>query len=345
MRFRSGLNWARLLCAALLGACTPAASNSDRNGVSPPAADTGYAWTRLTAAADFPKRYNFPVHVLSDGRFAALHPDGLWLSRNGVDWVKTAGPLSGMTSPYLPYVYHRNASWALGSMTGNYLDFTVDPVVRRTVDHQRWQEVGRSPTMPRTIFSAAASFDGALWLLGGYDGTRANAQVWRSSDGLAWEQVTARAPWSARAGAKAIVFRDRLFIIGGGEVDGVSANDVWSSADGIDWRREASSIAPEKPVGYTPAVFDGRIWLIGANRAGEFTSEMLVSDTGRNWEAVRAPWSPRGAVAAWTDGAAMFITGGKYSVERNGEHVFIYSNDVWVMRRSGRAPIRSDEAR
>jgi hypothetical protein len=345
MRFRAGLNEARLLCAALLAGCTPAASNTDRDEASAPAAHAAYSWTRLTAAADFPKRYNFPVHTLFDGRFAALHPEGLWLSRDGIDWVKTAGPLPGSTSPYLPYVYHRNASWALGSMTGDYRDFKVDPVIRRTGDHQRWQEVGRSGTMPRTIFPAAASFDGALWLLGGYDGTRANAQVWRSTDGLDWQQVSARAPWSARAGAKAIVFRDRLFIIGGGEVDGAGANDVWSSPDGIEWRLETASIAAEKPVGYTPVVFDSRLWLVGANRSGEFTSEMLVSDTGGRWEAVRAPWSPRGAVAAWTDGTTMFITGGKYSVERNGEQLFIYSNDVWAMRRSAPVPIRPGEDR
>jgi hypothetical protein len=149
---------------------------------------------------------------------------------------------------------------------------------------------------------------------------------------MTWERVR-RPPWAARAGAKAVVFRDRLFLIGGGEIDGPALNDVWSTPDGIEWRRETASIAEGAPVGYNPAAFDDRLWLVGANRSGSFTSEMLVSGDGRTWQPVRAPWSPRGAVAVWTHGNALYITGGKYSVERNGQPSFIYSNDVWMMRR------------
>jgi hypothetical protein len=293
----------------------------------------GYEWERLTAAAPYPVSYNYPVHVAGDGQFVALHPKGTWTSRDGKTWARAPLRPSGINSAYLSYLEHGGASWSLGLLKGNYQSFRIDPVIQRTDDYRSWRVVGQSPSLPHLVFYAAASFRGAMWIIGGFDGTNASAEVWRSTDGLVWTRVVERAPWSPRSGARALVFRERLYLIGGGVVDGPIANDVWSSADGINWRLETRAIAPEEPVGYTPIVFDGRLWLVGANRSGRFRSEMLVSVDGRSWAAVAAPWSPRGGVAAWTDGRSLFITGGKYSTEKNGQTTFVYSNDVWRMRR------------
>ena len=296
------------------------------------AGPANYEWEQLTKAAPYPGSYNYAVHVAPDGRFVALHPDGTWTSRDGVTWQKAPLPWSGMNAAYLSYIQYNGATWALGKLEGNYLDFKIAPVIQRTRDYGKWETVGISPSLPHVVFYAAAGFKGSLWMFGGFDGKRPTAAIWRSQDGLNWTRVVERAPWSARSGAKAVVFRNRVFLIGGGIIDGPSANDVWSSADGIVWRRETASIAPEKPTA-TPFVFDDKIWLIGANRSGAFTSEMLVSDDGKAFRAQTAPWSPRGGVVPWTDGRDLFITGGKYSLEKDGERIFVYSNDVWRMRR------------
>lgn len=292
----------------------------------------GYAWERLVEHAPYAGSYNFPVHVAPDGRFIALHPDGTWTSADGAAWTRSPLPFSGANSAYLGLVQHDGDTWALGAHTGNYQNFTVDPVIRRTRDYATWETVGASATLPRSIFYGAASFRGALWLFGGYRDGKETREVWRSTDGLSWA-LAAEAPWSARVNPEIVIFRDRLYLIGGGIIDGAAANDVWSTADGVRWQLETDEIAPERPVGYSAIVFDDRIWLLGANRAGMFTNEMLVSADGKDWTPGRAPWSPRGAIGAWTSGDALYITGGKYSVERNGAPVFIYSNDVWRMRK------------
>lgn len=289
-----------------------------------------YRWERLTDTAAFPKGYNFPVHVLADGRFVALRADGSFESRDGKTWTKSALPFNGLNSAYLAYVQHDGEAWSFGKLTGNYLNFSVDPVIERTKGYRTWERLGTSKTLPRVIFYAAASFDGALWILGGYDGRAGTKGVWRSADGLTWMRMP-DPPWSARSGSKSVVFNGRLYLIGGGMVDGPNANDVWSTADGRAWRQESASIAPQAPVGYTPAVYDGKIWLVGANRSGTFAAGMLVSGDGKTWEAVDAPWSPRGGVAAWTSEGSLYVTGGKYSYEKNGETIFVYSNDVWRM--------------
>lgn len=296
-------------------------------------ADPGaYVWSRLTEHAPYAPSYNYPVHVAPDGRFVALHPDGTWASRDGAKWTRTAMPFSGMNSAYLAYVQHDGATWALGKLKGNYLDFKVDPVIQRTRDYETWEQVGASSSLPHVVFYAAASFKGSMWIAGGYNGDKATSEIWNSQDGLVWTRVVERAPWSARSGGNIIVFRNKMFLLGGGVIDGPQVNDVWSSTDGITWAREAEQIAPERPMG-TPIVYDNKLWLVGANRSGTFGSGMAVSHDGKIWRKQTAPWSPRGGVAAWTNGPDLFITGGKYSTEKNGEHTFVYSNDVWRMRR------------
>lgn len=194
-----------------------------------------------------------------------------------------------MNSAYLNYVSHEGGTFALGLLDGNYERFRITPRIQRTRDYVAWEDLGQSPSLPHVVFAAAASFDGAIWLLGGFDGERAVNAVWRSRDGLRWEQVLERAPWSPRAPAKAVVFRDRLFVLGGGEIDGPGGNDVWSTADGKTWVRECAEIAAESPVGYAPIVFDDRLWLVGANRSGRFRAEMLVSSDGKTFAAEHAP--------------------------------------------------------
>lgn len=289
-------------------------------------------WERLTADAGYPPSYNFPIHVAPDGGFVALHSEGTWYSRDGRRWTRGPLPPSGLNSAYLKYVQHAGATWALGTLQGNHERFRVDPRILRTSTYAAWEAVGRAPTLPQLVFYAAVSFRGAIWLLGGYDRQRQEtAEIWSSRDGVTWLRMLARAPWSPRAGASAIVFRDRLYLIGGGRIDGPQANDVWSSADGITWQRETDRITADGSAG-SPVVFADRLWMVGANRSGEFASAVLVSDDGRTWAPLSAPWSPRGGVAVWVHGGALFMTGGKYSTVRNGATVFQYYSDVWRMR-------------
>jgi len=292
-----------------------------------------YAWERLTASAAFPKSYNFPVHVARDGRFVLLSYEQNYESRDAKSWTRAALPPAGLNSAYLSYVAHEGSTFALGAIEGNYERFTIDPRIRRTDDHRGWRDLGRAETLPRVVFYAAASFAGHIWIIGGYDGRTESDDVWRSADGVHWERVVDAAPFGARMGSKAVVFKGRLFLVGGGELDGASRNDVWSSADGVSWRRETDAIAEEAPVGFSPVDFEGNLWLVGANRSGAFASEMLVSADGRQFEPVSAPWTPRGGVAVWTAGDGLYITGGKYSVGEGEATRFIYSNDVWKMRR------------
>lgn len=299
---------------------------------------TGYIWRNITAKAEFPQGYNYPVFVLNDGNLLALNQGG-WLSKDGKNWTKTGLAESGLNSAYQSYIQFNGAIYALGKLRGNYESFTIETKISRTTDGKSWETVAEKSNLPQRVFYGAFTFDNKIWMIGGYDGKNYHNDIWTSKDGVKWQRVAEKSAWSPRTVGKVVWFKDRLWIFGGGAIDGDrqinpdSHKEVWSSPDGVNWTQV--KIKTERRGGGTPIVFDGKLWFVGANRAdGAFDSAVFVSDDAVNWQAHSAPWSPRGAVVVWVFDNKLFMTGGKYSyTEPNGAIKYIYSNDVWALSR------------
>jgi len=295
-----------------------------------------YTWTRVVEAAPYPGSYNFPVFVVR-GEMWAFHTSGRWSSRDGITWTRSTLPASGLNSAYQKYIQLGDAVYALGTMTGNYIDLHLTSRIARTRDFKQWEVVAEQSNLPMRVFYGAQAFQGKIWLIGGYDGNKYYDDVWSSPDAVHWTRMVEHAGWSPRNVDVSAMFKDRMWIIGGGVIDGSpnptpnSTRETWSSVDGSHWVR-----APDRTGrvwGGTPIVYDNRLWMIGANRNETFAPAVLVSDDGIAWRESLAPWSPRGAPAVWVFGDKLFITGGKYSVNENGTQRFIYRNDVWTMSR------------
>lgn len=101
------------------------------------------------------------------------------------------------------------------------------------------------PWAPRAGASVVAR-DGAVWMFGGEDGFTCDPlpdceapyyhDVWRTTDGVNWVEVSAAAAWSPRPGHQCEVVADRVVCFGGfGLIE--NPTDVWASADGVDWIR------------------------------------------------------------------------------------------------------------
>jgi N-acetylneuraminic acid mutarotase len=97
--------------------------------------------------------------------------------------------------------------------------------------------------------------------------------VWRSRDGLNWEQMTDDAGWDGRAGLSAVSFKGKLWVMGGSVNDDSAViggppvreyfNDVWVSENGKRWSQVTES-APWAPrAGAIVVVKNGYMWLIG----------------------------------------------------------------------------------
>lgn len=317
--------YALMLAAVLVcGVAQPGSKGAFAAPRSGGAKESAYVWTRVTARAIAPGAANVPVFV--QGRAYALHADRIWSTVDGRSWKGEPMP-ADVENGAIQYVQHNGAIYALGALKGGYTDVTIDPVVRRTRDFRKWDTLGRG-NLPNRMLYTAISFQGAIWLLGGDDGSHLYNDVWRSVDGLHWSRVTSQAPWAPRSGAKAFVYKDRLWLIGGADATGMT-NDVWFTPDGKEWIQVTAEISPQKPFGYTPVVYDNKIWLIGVDTAVPSRSGLImVSEDGAHWRTIEAPWSARSGVAAWVADDALFMASGALA---GAQGDIVYSREVWRM--------------
>ena len=152
---------------------------------------------------------------------------------------------------------------------------------------------------------------------------------------LDWVKVTDRAGWQPRDSSGEVVYKDRLWLLGGW-FDSYSAppRDVWSSPDGKAWElvtREAPWKHSDLPM---TVVFDDRMWLMGGWYNGRLpghgaSNEVWSSSDGLTWERVtdRAGWSPRLAAGAVAFKGRMWILGGTEDYYFGDDKSL--KNDVW----------------
>lgn len=222
----------------------------------------------------------------------------------------------------------------------------------------RWVRVtDRAAFAPRDGAGALA-FQGKLWLVGGWNpGDKAhfpricNNEVWSSADGAVWtlvkpntflnDRFDARADWEGRHTAGYVVFRDRMWIIGGDVNQGHYQNDVWNSANGRDWQL----VNPDRPVPWGPRalhhtlVFNGRIWVMGgqtmpgfAKSDEAFYNDVWNTSDGVHWTRIEPQgprWPPRGMIggSAVHRGRIWLLGGGTYDTPMTPMRKFY--NDVW----------------
>ena len=73
----------------------------------------------------------------------------------------------------------------------------------------------------------------------------ATNDVWSSEDGVHWKQETAHAPWHERLWFSTVVYRDRLWVIGGWSNNpAANKNDAWYSQSG--WREAMRNLLTAK---------------------------------------------------------------------------------------------------
>jgi hypothetical protein len=223
-----------------------------------------------------------------------------------VDWVRATGSAAWRPRDSSGELVFRDRLWLFGGWFDSFQPPPRD--VWASADGAAWDLVSREAPWRHSDLPMTLVFRDRMWLLGGWTDGRlpshgATSEVWSSADGRAWDLVTPGAEWSPRCAAGAVVFKDRMWILGGTENyyfgdQSSLKNDVWSSADGKTWRRETAA-APWSPRAYLQAaVHDGKIWVIaGGNYVPAYhaTNDVWSSADGVTWELVidRPPFTPR----------------------------------------------------
>lgn len=204
-------------------------------------------------------------------------------------------------------------------------------------DGKEWKLVQKDAPWLHSDLPMNITFADRMWIMGGWfkgrlPGHSASNEVWSSTDGVKWGQVTASAAWSPRLAAGLVEHRGRMWMLGGIEnyyfgTDASLKNDVWSSADGKTWKQETAH-APWSPRAYHQAVvLNDKIYVIaGGNYVPVHfaMNDVWSSSDGVNWtcETKSAPWEPRLWFSAAVYRGRIWVLGG-WSKEKDN------FGDVW----------------
>ena len=305
--------------------------------------EADYSWTKVTNNAAFPGGdgkgalvFNSKMWLLggwnpSDGSsFPKITSNDIWSSSNGLHWVlEKTNTYDANWDPAVDWEGRHTAGYAVkdGSLwivggDANQGHYQND--VWKSSNGFNWTMIDSHVPWSNRVLHYTVTFDSKLWVMGGQsmplfvEGPDAfYRDIWNTSDGSNWTQVTPQEPyWSARGmiGGQA-VFNDRIWMLGGGRYDTPSRpreyyNDVWSSADGITWKQHTTD-APWDPRQYHQVlVFDNRIWVIEGYNTIEM-NDVWYSDDGDNWYSMPfVPFNPRHASSVFSyDNAMWYVSG------------------------------------
>ena len=129
-----------------------------------------------------------------------------------------------------------------------------------------------------------------------------------------WTQVANKAEFAPRDGAGALVYKDKMWFLGGWNPGDkkhfprICNNEVWSSADGAKWALEKKNTFLDRSFDATRdwegrhtagyAVYKDRMWIVGGDvNQGHYHDDIWSSADGKEWTFVNkgkpVPWGPR----------------------------------------------------
>ena len=203
-------------------------------------------------------------------------------------------------------VVFKDRLWIFGGWFDSYSAPPRD--VWNSADGKTWKQVTAKAPWKHSDLSMSVAFKDRMWFMGGWyngrlKGHSAGNSVWSSTDGAKWTQVTKAAGWTPRIAAALVVFKGRMWLLGGTEnyyfgSDKSLKNDVWSSADGKTWKLETARAGWSPRAYHQAAVLNGRIYVFGGgNYVPKYhaVNDVWSSSDGVRWrrETRSAPWHPR----------------------------------------------------
>jgi len=236
-----------------------------------------------------------------------------------------------------PKFYHRSLVfddklWQMGGGSSFSVPFND---VYSSTDGSNYNFVGTAQWSNRLGHSTVV-LDDKMWVIGGFffNNPDFNAfnDVWNSTDGAIWTEILADAPWTNRAGHTAVVFNDKIWVMGGLGGFGLPEaetnifpfiDDIWSSSNGLDWIEELAGAHWAARWNHASAVFKGRMYVIGGSSTPtSVTDEVWCSLDGVTWtQTLAPPWPDRANHSIVVASGNMWIIG--------GENASGTLNDVW----------------
>src|SRR5580704_3449598 len=139
---------------------------------------------------------------------------------NVANWVKVTDHAGWQPRDSQGEAVFQDRLWVLGGWFDSFKPTPRD--VWSSRDGKGWTLVQKVAPWKHGDLPMTVAFDGKLWLMGGWHNGRlprhsASNEVWWTKDGVEWQLATPHAAWTPRLAAGALVFDEKLWILGGTE--------------------------------------------------------------------------------------------------------------------------------
>ena len=254
----------------------------------------GKVWTRTVGVAPW-EHSDLSVALIHRDRMWFMggrklpgkeNSNKVWTSTDGAAW-KLEGQAGWCPRVSASFVVFKDRMWVLGG-TEDFYDHSEAMVkndVWSSADGTSWKLETPSAGWSKRAHAQAVVFDGKMWILGGglwHPEHVAVNDVWCSADGAHWTQITPAAAWKPRLWFSAVVYRGRLWVLGGWSKENGNFGDVWFSKDGKDWTELKSNVIWKKRHEHSVVVFQDKLWLYGGY-ADALSSEVWTLQLPPDW--------------------------------------------------------------
>ncbi len=178
----------------------------------------------------------------------------IWYSTDGISWtLATDAPSYGSAAYHSTLVFNDRLYVIKDTAAGVAVWSSSDGVT--------WVQETPNAFSNREDFEVVV-FDGALYVIGGNHLTDKYNEIWKSTDGSNWDQVTTTTIFPKRDSHTATVYNNKVWVIGGfGSTDPIL--DIWYSEDMENWTSYEALPATEGLYNHAALNYNGEIWLFG----------------------------------------------------------------------------------
>jgi len=257
-----------------------------------------------------------------------------WKSQDGKKWIQSTEKAPWGQSDLPVSLVFKNRMWIMG---GRKVPGTeCSNKVWSSADGIKWDLVTPNAGWSPRLSPGFVVFKNKMWVLGGTSDFYKNNDttlfndVWSSADGKEWKLELANAPWSKRAHAQAVVFDNKIWMMGGGQrfPNSIAKNDVWSSEDGVHWKQVTSSAQWKPRMWFSSVVYRNRIWVMGGWSAeNKNMGDVWYSQDGKSWKEFKSTvqWSKRHEHSTFVFKDKIWVAAGA------AEPDYELSNEVWSL--------------